>query len=338
MDQLLRLEITHSYYKDSRFRGAHLVPSPETAAVLRKWGILHRQVDSSFVLMCDTHTINGVKVPAFMPFDQVKLVFLLSAGDAYFSNVTETPLAESNAVLYFSNHSLNEEEDMLLLHSGNNAGNAPSLVLQPLVFTVPVKQSGAIRTVTVTKDDEVVVQYEVEKDCGSCTVDLTNYGEGAYTISVNEKLLMQCYAIAGWVKAIGIIEIFIDSTVPESYRILTPENGLANPLYRISFMSRATTWTYLVQGKYPVKYQSMVIESIKSPVTFTSPQKITLLNGDTALVFYSNEPLPLTEKPLQYFQLKKNEKSVLVNALPAPGPELVVPADGQIRSEIFVYL
>jgi hypothetical protein len=339
MDPLLTVQITHDYYRNTYCRDIKMRPSSVTAVLLKKWGIILKQVGESYVLLCDTLVEKNTKVQAFIPASPVSMTFVLYTTDTYFDNITDLPLDPADQVFYFSNHSANAGGNMLLLHEGRKAAASDKIALRPLMFTHAVPPAAVETTVTVVdRKNNSVLSQTLPSSTAACFIDLTAAGEGEYTVKVDDRPVLQFYALGterG--RVLGVIEIFIDDEVEEHFRLLDTGGAPVNPRYGIRFGSRATTWVYLVQGNYPSRYKDMIITGANT--SFTGPKKITLSNGDKAVAFYSEDPIPLAERPLHYFQLKENDSNVLMDMLPAAGPALIKSSDdGRILSEIFVHL
>jgi len=103
---------------------------------------------------------------------------------------------------------------------------------------------------------------------------------------------------------------------------------------------RQTIWKYLLLGAWG---DELAVVDAADGVSFTGPEKETLPNGDTAVVFRACAPLALAERPGHRFQLRRGTGPagrLLVPRLPLAAPaglrrEVV---DGVLRdvSEIFV--
>jgi hypothetical protein len=342
--QLLRLEIRHNYYRNNRCRDLVVRPSSATAALLRKWGVMCRWTDDGMVLLCETRNENGIRVPARLPSGPFKLVFLLTVTGAQFVNFTDLPLSKGGSV-YLNNLSDNPSGDDLLLHPADHVSLGDRTDIRPLQFTLPLSDTGSSTKIKVTSDTGgVMMDEEIPAGSACCNIDLAAGGEGIYFLEVNGEKTPAFFALGierGTV--MGVVELFSDPRVPAAYRMLHDEGTLASPAYTVQFNSRATTWTYYIQGNDLGKYGKMSVGSIKSNVTFEGPEQVTLLDGKPAIAFYSADPIPLAERPELFFQLKKNggttNGSVLVDALPAPGANMIKPSgDGKIQSEVYVYL
>lgn len=312
-------------------------PSAATAELLSKWGIIHKVINSKLVLLCETLK-DQQKVPAFLPSEAFKMVFLVSSSDPYFLNFTELPLAVKGQALYFSNHYDNVQNGELLLHRRSTATAIDQIMLRPLSFSGKLDDAARENNVTV-KDDTGNTVWNKTIPAGIAEYYVSLPNEGLYTLEAGDEDAMQLYALANeHGHVLGVIELFSDDKVPAAFRLISSDNSITRQEYALQFANRATTWAYFIRSN--AAGGDMWIGSAKSDVVFSGPEQVILLNGDKADAYYSESTLPLEERPKAFFQLRKGSRdgSVLVDALPAPGVSMIYPRNGSIYSEIHINL
>ncbi len=170
----------------------------------------------------------------------------------------------------------------------------------------------------------------------------------------------------------GLVEIFVaDSAsaapIPKSYRVLDEAGEVSPKTFTLYFENRKTTWRYFIVNQFRDagvfdQYEVVGLEKIKNDpsgngrngngrnreIRFTkieAPEKS--IAGKPALVFASEEEIPLLEAPTEHysFVFKANGNDTLGRGsrtykLPYAGAGRITPATeaGRIYSDIYVNL
>jgi hypothetical protein len=126
----------------------------------------------------------------------------------------------------------------------------------------------------------------------SFTIDLSTLKSGKYLLSINgaAPISVYLYNELNNTQVFGIIDLYIESTLPNSYKILDVNNVLQSPVYSIYFLNRATIWKYTLRrtGTALIKEANDFYKFTTLPPT-VPPTPTTVL---------SQFPIPLSQNPL----------------------------------------
>ena len=126
----------------------------------------------------------------------------------------------------------------------------------------------------------------------SFRLDLSSLEIGKYLLSINgttpPKPIYLNNELSN-IRIFGVIDLFVESTMPDAYKILNANNELQSPLYSIYFLNRATIWKYILTStnSSAIITDSANLYHFAQPTTPTSPTTIL-----------SQFPIPLSETPL----------------------------------------
>jgi hypothetical protein len=126
----------------------------------------------------------------------------------------------------------------------------------------------------------------------SFSLDLSSLQNGKYFLSINNGDAIPIYLNdeLSSNNVLGLIDIFIESTLKNSYKILDTNNILQSPLYSIYFLNRATIWKYILK-----RTGSATITESNNFYKFSSlPQTMP----PTPTTVISDFPIPLSQTPL----------------------------------------
>lgn len=98
--------------------------------------------------------------------------------------------------------------------------------------------------------------------------------------------------------------------------------NISNPVnFNISFSSRATQWQYyIVNSTINTSFGDIYIDS---GIQFDGPVKVTLTNGQDALLFKSKTLIPLSNLPKHKLDLVNTDGIVIVKGLPNASPNKI---------------
>lgn len=139
-----------------------------------------------------------------------------------------------------------------------------------------------------------------------------------------------------FVKPFGLLDVELSSA-------LMPENA-------VRFDKKASYWQYIVVGDHLKGLTNPAILNTNNQAVFNGPEKIRLPDKREALLFTSQTPINIAERPDDLFQLVENYESgsgkhkVIKRSLPVPDIRLVSSGSGKsdpekktTYSEIFIY-
>lgn len=131
----------------------------------------------------------------------------------------------------------------------------------------------------------------------SYPLDLSDLNDGKYllTIGTDPQIPIYINNELSKTQVFGVIDIFIDSTLPGTYKILDSVNStLLQPTYSIYFLNRATIWKYVLRSTNAnaTVTDSSNIFQFAQPIPKTSPTTIL-----------SQFSIPLSEAPITTLSL-----------------------------------
>ncbi|APG64508.1 hypothetical protein LPB136_03625 [Tenacibaculum todarodis] len=121
-------------------------------------------------------------------------------------------------------------------------------------------------------------------------------------------------------KPLGILEFFVQ----DLFRTYIA-NSVAN--YAVNFKTKHTVWRYFIINNSTLKLEDVSIIQKGKGVVFKEPIQETLANGQKALVFESNNKIPLLEYSEETYQLIENYNSnlgperIIISSLPIANPK-----------------
>lgn len=124
--------------------------------------------------------------------------------------------------------------------------------------------------------------------------------------------------------------------------------------YWIHLNARTPRWQYYIINKSALPLSNPSISS-KNNIVFKGPENVLLENGETALLFYSDVGLPLSEVETYNIDLvntvtvstadtfkNKSATSIIIKGLPTPEPSdlgtIVIDGKNQFTSSVYIYL
>jgi hypothetical protein len=145
---------------------------------------------------------------------------------------------------------------------------------------------------------------------GSFTLDLSPLSPGRYVLQIDGGTETPVYLndeLYGR-KVFGVIDLYCESTLPGSYRMLDVTNHLLSPAYRILFPNRLLLWKYILQHN--------------SAGTLLDDAGVFQFAPDASLTpvtLVSQTPIPLSETPIKTFKLKVDPN--IYTSIPNASPD-----------------
>ncbi len=344
---LVQVKVLHNFYSKQTSDELKLIPTPRTVTLMEKMNLMVREKDGALFIIYDHSRAEALSY-FLHHYDHIKFSFWLRSSNTYFINFTNLPTESTHSILYFHNQEAREDPGEQLLHQGDFVDLQNIYNIKPSAFGYTPSTDN---TTVEVKDlyGNTVQQGKVENGL-KFQVDVSKTGEGRYSIWEDGKE-MEIFVYPGAdmaMKPIALVEIELTEDIKNGIIDKIKQEQQVSPIvYKVCFNSRSTYWRYFITSKYLNGLNKVEILSHDSAISFSGPEEVTLVNGDKAFLFLSDQELPLKEFSGHVFQLKKNDgksgtDKTLLNRLPFPTVESIKPEsrsnDSKIYSEIIVYL
>ncbi len=334
---LFKLAIEHNFYADKPGEDLKIVLASESTGLFRKLDLITKEDAGECFFLYAPEKVEGLL--NLIEKKELKLTYLLYTRNQYFSNFTDVSLENSSKIFYFSNNRVTKDNETLLLHQGQCVGDKERYSLKKEIVLL----GGDKGSKFVFKNDfnQVVLVKEVAPG-GSLAINNTHLPLGLYFLYENEALKdsFVLYTNVPILKPVGIIDISLTGSIKEELIDGIKSFDIPFYSYKVVFNSRSTFWKYLLISKYNTGLKNTVIDSGSGDLKFSGPQEVKLNNGASAIMFISDQPLPLKQRYDYRFQLKnvKNGSSggkVIMDKLPFASFEMIKPESRDEKSKIF---
>ncbi len=353
-ENLFDAEIQNSFYNDGVSRDFQIAPSQNTAATIQKLGLKFRQTQKGISVFYEADTTNPAGDRPLKNLKDAKLNFLLLRKTNNLENYSDLPLENPiNKIYYFSNLIDNKQDGDLLLSGDSTSpyiNSSDSFQLKGSAFSFRYPSPNNTATVKVKNQSGNTIYEKVVNVVGgyiNYNVNIANDGPGVYSIEVSGTEVSRFYSSDEAVRknAFGVIEIFINTTTPLNYRLLTIAGKVKSKLYKLKINNRKTFWKYFVILNYDTSItpNKLSISSQPPGITFTRQSSITNNNGKFTIPFISDTALDIKEKMNNGLQLKRSTTSgdtILLDGLPNASSDSIKPnaSDNKVYSEIYIYV
>ena len=139
---LLSINVQHTYFADGRCRGLRFVPSPDSAVLVSKLGLLLRASDNGIVVFYDAEHLDRLKHYAADQHEPLRLAWRVFSTDQKFKNYTGIATPDDKYVLLCDNRTIwAAPQGGIYLHRGAFAAveDYRSLAAEPLQALLPPK-------------------------------------------------------------------------------------------------------------------------------------------------------------------------------------------------------
>lgn len=341
---LFKLGVLHNYYSEQPSNDFRLVATPETLKLGKKLDLVLKGTGAENILLYEPSKLEGLH--SEVEKNPVKFTFLLYTTNSCFINFTELPVEGASQLYYFSNNVVKKADATLLLHASNHVTSQERV---PVKSEVQVT-AGEKEKLVELKDDHGDVVYRKKLAAGErVAISNSQVPIGKYSLSENgkEQDTFVLFTNMPAHRPVAIIDISLTGAIRDE--VLTGIEDMDIPFYeyRISYSARSTFWKYFLIGKYNSSLKNTIIDSGEKDLKFTGPQLVTMKNGQEAVMFVSEKPLPLKQIQDYKFQLKSvrsglSNGKVIMDRLPLPSADMIKPEsrdeNSKIFSEIIVYI
>ncbi len=354
-EKLFEIQQVHEYFPDGVCRPLQLLPSCECQSFLRLYGLRFRPLNGGGAVYFPATPDSGENSQPILPIDEeTRFTFALIADDLHFLNYTNLPFTTpGDSCYYFSNLHDSAMVDDFSLQLGNQGlvTAFDSVLLRPKFFAISAPAGPEKITVLDRQDrlvDSVVTPLAGEKE--NYQIDLRAHKSGLYTLHFSEGETSIYYVDDGLYqqKVFGVVDLFASKAVAEENQfvdirqpeIVTPKT------YSIHYEKRATFWRYYVipRALEPSDVEKLRVFHEKGLFGFHKMGEACISGGENAVVFQSDDPIPLEQTPVKnltlQFKRSGSEFQPLIEHLPAPKVTSIQidPASGTVYSDVFVYI
>jgi hypothetical protein len=294
----LDIAITHTYFPNSVCEVLQLVPTAETASVLKNYGIVTRAFSNICSLYCALD-MAGSNTIAQQLAGMPNLCFQVFTTSPVFANYSDLPLSADKPNQYFFANGVNPA-DPTALQATEFVSAADLIVLYPLKFQLAIP---AVKKVTLTVTDSAGKTVLTQQADGTLNhrmdVNLSPFGAGQYQLKL-QKNTTRIFASASVAPAnsIGVLQL-----QTESLLAMIQED---KPIHlQLAFNARSAFWKYavVVGADKQIDIQSMNIED-SAGNAYTGPVSEPIAGGATASVYTSPKAM-LLQSTLPSGQLLK---------------------------------
>jgi hypothetical protein len=341
----------HSYFKQLATASVRLAPTPDTAAKLRRAGLLLKPTDAGGLVLLQARPVpdaaSGPQQPAGEAEDEQPLPgflfplrFVVQPISPYFWNFTELPAPgppTGGPQIYYFRVADAAPADGLTL----TMADARLLPLRTLQLDVPMRLPAAFVPGGKLPDEEIrdLVRNKplpasmLRRNATGLSIDLRPWGPGHYRLQCNGRELLACYADDQLHAAQAWAVLDID------------QPALAAGLHvTLAFAARRTRWRYLIRyrpttdASQPRPEQATIAVKVarngkwypagtQDAVDFAAPKQLPA-GAPANLVLESGRALPLAERPAYACTLHYTLHGTPVEvALPAAQGEVLCQPD-----------
>lgn len=360
--ELFSIDCRHAYFADAVARPIYLTPTADCVDLLRRYRLLTRRRPGGCAVYYDTADPHALVAG----FDETAAFnFMLASSDPYLFNYTEWPFAASTGasgtIPLFDNR---QDFPDGLLHPAGAASSVAALPVQVGPFTQALVKPVVSADVELRAGVDWQPAWRTRTSTqpqSSATVDTTRLPCGRYQLWVdNEKQVEFCLCDDSVPHPWGMVSIFAGGRsqathLPAGRYPIGTDGQVAAQHYQISLANRSTIWRYYVINQQPqsalggtvlVKDHRDTSSGDTKNVQFVKLDKTIAVNGASAAVFESQQPLPLLQTPGADLQLSYRVNGDGLGAvrdvrLPYPGPDSLASdseAPQRLRSDMYVYL
>jgi hypothetical protein len=367
--RLFSVDIRHRYYRDGVSRDFEIEPTSLTRRLMGNYGLLFRKTAAGFSLLYEADPTDSTHQKLRKSLEEnLRFSFLLQGRDHRLLNYSDLPLdLPAGSVYSLNNLKDNVENGRLLLTRSSFLSSEDALPAKPLMFQYRHPLTGSGPELRILDETGATVKRErltAGEGDALWAVDLRAHGPGQYRLDVDGTEQARFYASnepAGQ-GIFAMIDILHGSHVPAAYRFADPgQDPTVKPkTYIMEIDTRRTHWKYTVVLKYRLKDKkpeewppgwpedwAVLVPGDPTVKIQPRPGEIkTVADGNLAVPFVADTPLPLQDEPVKGIALKKvngnGNGSGLRELQNLPNPSLdgivPVPEENKVFSEVFVYI
>ncbi len=318
---ILTLLFRHQYFRDNLFKSIQISYSESTAKLIQDLNIILKPfVGGIHVLVSNPDLLNRSN-----DADPIRLY--INCEDPFYINYTElSTYNPTDTVLWFNNLDLTVNSDPenkdLKLHKEGFVSENEIIKLSSNTISIDKFQTDKEYNFTDVFKNEISTEFLSQSKSFSNHFVPSNLPEGIIYLFQEKQEIEKIYYYPKTIEKnpLGIVDL-CTTTLLKQYK----EQGKLN--YTIAFNSKETIWKYFFVNPIYQKFDKLSIIDKGKEQLFSSPQKQYVHGNTEALVFESNNKLPLSEFSKNNFQLVDNydkelrSGKVIIKNLAKPSPE-----------------
>ncbi len=315
----MNVTLRHSFYNNNLIEDIEVVPTPSSAVLMQKIGMIFKPEGTSFNLGASARTLTAVKdIP-----DKVMLVFLLKNNNPYFQHITELPMYRSGKELFYFDNKNESNTKVTLLHHAEFVSGIDSLKNVDSLEVNLVLQNSPTSVSVENSNGAIVRNYEPDEvdEINQISFDLAEETPDRFAFIINGEKQKPFYCFPSAVEHhFGVIHLYFDLEMLERQS----ENVAEKYNYEIRFNSRKVYFRYyFISAQIDEDFSFSIRRSDQEePLSFSKPKLVSLSNGSEALVIISEFPFSFKQSyPYQFsmnFKLNKDTRKEQTIALPFP--------------------
>ena len=322
--ELFGVVFTHAYYSDMKCKDLQIVPTQETANLLKNYQLIFKQnLDG-----------DGFKI-AYLKGEESKNV--MAVLDKMITQTLRFTISVKNKLfLNFSDLSLGYDK-IMCISNHNKTADKKGEVFDVLSQKEMLKKLDTSDLNNLLRTNTAV---RIRNDKNEVTT-LPNQGspvylkQGRYTMETDKNTE---YYVGESLNDWGVLEITIESLKSHYTR---QKDNPKSITYQIPFEARATYWTYIVATYGDTVYEDYQIEcETNKKITFHRGEDYTHSSGKKCPTFVSDTPIPIHQRHKEVFILKlikKGKNNIRNVRLAVASNREIVPIKGKgYQSVIFV--
>ena len=293
-DKLLSVQCHHEFYTDGKGKDFEFIPTNKTSVIFKNFKTFFKGVNNGFIIFCDNKQFS--RIHSLKKVSDQKLTFLIKNKNNLLANYTDLSFNHFDEVFYFSNLTINKNNNKLLLHEEEYMKDQKKIRIHSPFQVLKFNEIAKGNKLIDQRGKVVNREFWYEERFDLHVIKLRNLSEGKYTF-INGKNSMDFY-VMDYIKepVWGILDVFLYD-LPK-YGDFFDKDEIKPVNYDIRFQSRSTYWKYFIIGQN--KELELNLEDTKisyngENVAFTKPQKVTLSNGIEAYSIESKKPIELKE-------------------------------------------
>jgi hypothetical protein len=339
---LFRLGILHDFCDGGIDPRVHIEPTSATQKQLKNCGMLAKMNKGKLEIGAEVSASDEGPILLDRIQETMELNFTITFTDSYWQNYTEIR-PQTNKRYFFTNQSTKETEDHILLHAADRVSQEDQIEIIgniQLEFSVE-KEISLLRKGPSEEDlSGAITTVQNKKVINSGKLD-----EGLYELTV-DGTMRTIFILNQASNCQGVMHTILDPENTELASIVDEKWVLQSPSFSAHFKNSSSIWRYHFTKSNIEHLVGLQVTNGGQENLFGDPNETIGPDGNTWILITSNEPIPITEKPTQYLQLKKNmnienkSEGVVIDRLPVPNKENLyrVGADGSILTDLFINL
>ncbi len=328
--EFLGVVFTHSYYMDMKCKDLQIVPTAETANLLRNYQLIFKENIGGdgfkIAFLKNEETQSSLNVLNKM--NAKVLRFKISVKNKSFQNFTDIALSWDK-ILFITNK--NEKS------KSKNAGEYELLEEKQQLNRLDIyRLNQTIRTnkEVKLKDDKGKITLLSGPQAGLTASTLS---QGRYEIET-DKNKTELYYLSEAIDDWGVLEIDLELLKNQYSQRKEAEKAIE---YKIPFQSRTTYWNYIIANYGDTVYDDYIVEcETDKKITFLRTEDYLHSSGKACHSYISSTPIPIRQKHKDAFVLKlvkKGKNNIKNIRLSVASDKEIIPVKGKgYKSVIFV--